>query len=69
MRKSILILLPFLLLAACSSLTVVPQPVENGFINKSDNSLTIAQHDLEIRARLADSGINAYNLEKEKAFN
>ena len=64
MRKSILILLPFLLLAACSSFTVVPQPVENGTINKSDNSLTIAQHDLEIRARVADSGINAYNLEQ-----
>ncbi|MBT1071537.1 hypothetical protein [Pelotalea chapellei] len=64
MRKSLLIILLPFLVAACSSIKIVPQQVEGGTINGADNSQTIVRNDLEIKARLADSGINAYNLEQ-----
>lgn len=60
----LIILLPILLFAACSSIKAVPQQVKNGIINGADNSQTIARNDIEIRARLAESGINDYNLEQ-----
>jgi len=57
-------MLPILLLAACSSIKVVPQQVENGTINNADNSQTVMRDGLEITARLAESGINSYNLQE-----
>lgn len=57
------LMLMFLFLTACASLKAVPQQVENGVIGK-DNTLTLSRSDLEITSGLAESSINAYNLEQ-----
>jgi hypothetical protein len=60
----IFLLLIATLLAGCSSIKVVPEQVANGQINIADNSQTVTSHNIEVTARLDESGINSYNLEE-----
>ncbi|MDD2366234.1 MAG: hypothetical protein PHN84_08730 [Desulfuromonadaceae bacterium] len=51
------------LLLGCSSVTIVPEQVQKGSINSTDNSQTIRSSDIEITARVDESAINSYNLD------
>lgn len=52
-----------LLLAGCSSVKVLPEPVAHGRINAEDNSQTITSNGIEMTARVDETGVNSYNLE------
>lgn len=52
-----------LIISGCSSIKVIPEPVENAIINPADNSVRIEKNGIEIRVRPDASGLNAYNLE------
>lgn len=60
----IFMLLITALFAGCSSVKVLPEQTTNGHINSSDNSQMITSKNIEITARLDESGINSYNLEE-----
>lgn len=51
-----------LLLAGCSTVSLVPEQTANGRINSSDKSQTITSNGIEATARVDETGINAYNL-------
>lgn len=59
----IMILLLFSLLAGCSSVKVVPEQVNDGFINLRDNSQTVTRDDLVITVAVADTDLVNYNIE------
>ena len=59
----LLVALSILISSGCSSIKVIPEPVENGIINAADNSQTISKNGIQIKANVSDSAINAYNLE------
>jgi hypothetical protein len=61
-RNIIMMSLMALLLAGCSSVKIVPEPVANGSINATDNSQTIVKNGIEVTARVDEAGINSYNL-------
>ncbi len=64
--KNSLILMSLIaaLLTGCSSVKVVPEQTVNGHLNPVDNSQTIKSNGVEVTARVDETGINSYNLEK-----
>jgi hypothetical protein len=62
-RNIIMMSLVTLLLAACSSVKVIPELAANGRINAAENSQTIVSNGIEVTARVDDTGINSYNLD------
>ncbi|HEY3423749.1 MAG TPA: hypothetical protein VGL27_03050 [Negativicutes bacterium] len=61
--KYLLAVIALLVFAGCASVKVLPEPAESGYINAAESSQTIAKNGLEIKAKLSDTAINAYNLE------
>ncbi len=59
----LLMLLVVLALPGCGTVKVIPEQAENGVVNAADNSQTITRNDIEIKAGLSGTDINAYNLE------
>lgn len=59
----LLVVLSILISSGCSSIKVIPEPVENGIINAADNSQTISKNGIQIKTNVSESAINAYNLE------
>lgn len=53
-----------LTVSGCASVKAVPEQVENGIINSADNSLTITNNNVKIKANVSETAINAYNLEE-----
>lgn len=49
--------------SGCGTVNVLPVLVEDGNINAADNSQTISRNSVEIKAKVSDTAINAYNLE------
>lgn len=58
------ILMPLvaMLLAACSSVKVLPEQTANGRIDTVNNSQTISSKGIEVTARVDEMAINSYNL-------
>lgn len=63
--KTIFFILTVLIfvIPGCAQFKVVPEQVANGIIDNVDNSQSITRNGLEIKARVSDTDINAYNLE------
>lgn len=51
-----------ILLSGCSTIKVLPEQTPGGRINSVENSQTISNRDLEITARVDETGIDSYNL-------
>lgn len=62
-RNIIMMSLVTLLLAACSSVKVIPELAANGRINTAENSQTIVSNGVEVTARVDETGINSYNMD------
>lgn len=58
-----LLVVSMLLICGCSSVKVVPQPVENGRVNQADNSISIAGKGVELSVRADQNSLNSYNLD------
>lgn len=59
---SVLVVLVFLI-PGCAQFKVIPEQIDNGTVDATDNSQTISRNSLEIKTRVSDTDINAYNLE------
>lgn len=51
-----------IILSGCSAVKVLPEQSANGRVNSVENSQTITSRDLEVAARVDETGINSYNL-------
>jgi hypothetical protein len=63
MKKCLILMTSLLFMAGCTSLKVIPEPVQNGVVNEKENSLTITKDNITITARSGDMEIVSYNLE------
>jgi hypothetical protein len=64
MKKIFVLALFILSVSGCASVKAIPEQVENGTINAGDNSLTITNNNVKIKANVAETAINSYNLEE-----
>ena len=51
------------LLAGCTSLSVIPQPVAGGIVNPADQSIRINKSGLSISARVQDVAVGGYDID------
>jgi len=64
MKRAALLIVFFLTLATgCASVSVIPEPVQNGSINLKDNSLSISRDNLLITIAPAETDMVNYNIE------
>jgi uncharacterized protein YcfL len=63
MKKSLILIVSIFFLSGCASLKVIPEPVQNGIINNTDNSQSLTKDKITITARSGDVEIASYNLE------
>jgi len=63
--KKLLIIIIFITscMSACAQIKIVPEQVVNGTIDMNDNSQMIGNNGVYIKTRVADTDINAYNLD------
>lgn len=61
------VVLLLVVMSGCASVKVIPEAIEHGSINASDNSLSIDRNSVTIRTAIDEVGINAYNLENTVA--
>ncbi|GAM11564.1 hypothetical protein OR1_03880 [Geobacter sp. OR-1] len=63
MKRILILIISICFMSGCSSLKVIPEPVQGGEINAKDNSLSITRNNVTVMARSGDMEIVSYNLD------